>query len=281
MRHALLIASLSALLLTACGGDSGDSAPTPDADNGDAETPSRYQPELGSTWQWQLKGELDSDYQVDIYDIDLFDTPASQIAELQQQGRRVICYFSAGSYEQWRTDASQFSEAELGSTLAGWEDERWLDITSDNVRAIMSQRIALAAEKGCDGVEPDNVDGYTNNSGFNLSYADQLAFNRFLASEAHQRGLAVGLKNDLEQIVDLVDEFDFAVNEQCFEYNECDYLEPFIAAGKPVLNAEYRATYVNNSEARAALCQQSLALQFSTLILPLDLDNSFRFSCQN
>ncbi|EKE80639.1 endo alpha-1,4 polygalactosaminidase [Idiomarina xiamenensis] len=281
MRHWLLIASFSVLLLTACGSDSGDSAPTPDADNGDTGTPSRYQPELGSSWQWQLKGELDSDYQVDIYDIDLFDTPARQIAELQQQGRRVICYFSAGSYEQWRTDASQFSEAELGSTLAGWEDERWLDITSDNVRAIMSQRIALAAEKGCDAVEPDNVDGYTNNSGFNLSYADQLAFNRFLASEAHQRGLAVGLKNDLEQIVDLVDEFDFAVNEQCFEYNECDYLEPFIAVGKPVLNAEYRATYVNNSEARAALCQQSLALQFSTLILPLDLDNSFRFSCQN
>ncbi|MDX1398211.1 MAG: endo alpha-1,4 polygalactosaminidase, partial [Oceanospirillum sp.] len=74
--------------------------------------------------------------------------------------------------------------------------------------------------------------------------------------------------------------YDFSVNEQCFEYNECDTLKPFIDAGKPVLNAEYKSDYVNNtSGARDAMCAESLAKDFSSLVLPLDLDDSSRYSC--
>jgi len=68
-------------------------------------------------------------------------------------------------------------------------------------------------EKGCDGVEPDNVDGYTNDTGFNLTSNDQIQYNKFLANEAHQRGLSIGLKNNLDQIEVLEPFFDFAVNE--------------------------------------------------------------------
>lgn len=42
----------------------------------------------------------------------------------------------------------------------------------------MQARLDLAVQKGCDGVEPDNVDGYQNNSGFPLTAQDQLAYNR-------------------------------------------------------------------------------------------------------
>ena len=51
-------------------------------------------------------------------------------------------------------------------------------------------------------------------------------------------------------------------------------------AGKPVLNAEYDDAYVNNPLSRAALCTDSLNRHFSTLVLPLDLDDSFRYTCQ-
>jgi len=49
------------------------------------------------------------------------------------------------------------------------------------------------------------------------------------------------MKNDLEQIPDLISYFDWELNEQCFQYNECDQLLPFIQAGKPVFNIEYQA----------------------------------------
>ncbi|MCB1887072.1 MAG: endo alpha-1,4 polygalactosaminidase [Rhodocyclaceae bacterium] len=257
-------------------GDSGDTGGT--GGTGGTAT-SWYQPGVGITWQWQLLGNVDTSVAAALYDIDLFDVDAAQIAALQAAGHRVICYFSAGSYEGWRPDASRFQAAELGKTLDGFADERWLDVGSANVAAIMKDRLDLAVQKGCDGVEPDNVDGWDNDTGFTLSRDTQLAFNRMLASESHARGLAVGLKNALGQIPDLVGDFDFAVNEQCFEFDECDALAPFIAAGKPVLGAEYLASYVNDVAARDAMCADARQRGFSTLVLPLDLDNSFRFSC--
>ena len=238
-----------------------------------------YQPAVGVTWQWQLSGTVNTIYDVDIYDIDLFDSSAALIANLQAEGRRVICYFSAGSYEEWRSDADLFQEADLGNPLDNWPGERWLDIRSDSVRVLMQRRLDLAASKGCDAVEPDNVDGFTNRPGFQLTESDQMDYNAFLANEAHLRGLAIGLKNALEQVAALEPYFDFAVNEQCFEYEECDLLAPFIDNDKPVLNAEYRQQYVNDAGRRRALCTDAVSRHFSTLVLPLELDDTFRYSC--
>ena len=203
----------------------------------------------------------------------------SSIETFQAEGKKVICYFSAGSYEGFRADKDEFHSDDLGKMLDGWEEERWLDIRSSNVHSTMKSRLDLASSKGCDGVEPDNMDGYNNDTGFSLTANDQLAYNRFIANEAHSRGLSVGLKNDTDQVAGLVDYYDFSVNEQCFEYSECDTLTPFIASGKPVLNVEYLDKYVTDSGERATLCSNSVNMQFSTLVLPLDLDDSFRFSC--
>ena len=159
------------LMLNACGNGGDDSA----VDN-DAEW---WQPAVSNTWQWQLAGTVNTSYDVDIYDIDLFDNSADQIRRLQDDGRLVVCYFSAGSYENWRSDADDFKQTDLGKTLDGWPDERWLDIRSESVRAIMTARLDLAMEKGCDGIEPDNIDGYTNDTGFGLTAADQLEYNHF------------------------------------------------------------------------------------------------------
>ena len=239
-----------------------------------------YRPAVAATWQWQLLGAVNTQYGVDVYDIDLFDVPATLIASLQTAGKRVICYFSAGSFEDFRSDAASFRSEELGNVFDDFPNERWLDIRSPNVLAIMQLRLDMAVDKGCDGVEPDNVDGFTNNTGFSLTSANQLTFNRTIANEAHERGLSVGLKNDLDQIADLIAFFDFQVNEQCHEFDECAALDPFITAGKPVFNAEYELRLVSDEVARSQLCNAARARNFRTLILPFDLDDSFRFSCE-
>lgn len=240
-------------------------------------------PAVSDRWQWQLQpdraGRINTGYAVEVYDIDLFDAPDSVIADLHAQGRMVIAYFSAGTSESFRSDFTEFQSSDMGNTLADHPNERWLDVRSANVLRIMQARLDLAARRGFDGVEPDNVDGYTNNSGFPLTADDQLAFNRFVANEAHRRGLSVGLKNDLDQVPQLVAYFDFAVNEQCHEFNECDALKPFIDAGKPAFNAEYHATFVNSAAARDQICTDARMRNMRTLILPLDLDDSFRFAC--
>lgn len=240
-----------------------------------------YQPAAGTSWQWQLVGALNDAYDAEIYDIDLETNDAGVIQALQGAGKRVICYFSAGTYEDFRGDSDQFPEEALGNALEDFPDERWLDIRSEAIRPIIEARLDLAVTKGCDGVEPDNVDGYSNDNGFGFSADDQLAYNTFIANAAHERGLSVGLKNDLDQVEVLEPYFDFAVNEQCHQYDECDLLTPFIEADKAVLNAEYNASYRNNAVTRNQLCVDASERNFSTLILPVDLDDSFRLECLN
>lgn len=92
-------------------------------------------------------------------DIDLFDTDQPTIADLKTN-KLVICYFSAGSREDWRPDASDFKDGDTGKGLDGWAGENWLNVKSENVRNIMKTRIKMAADKGCTAVDPDNVDGF-------------------------------------------------------------------------------------------------------------------------
>ena len=223
-----------------------------------------WQPKPGTSWQWQLSGAVDTSLDVKMYDIDLFETPTATINQLKADGRIVICYFSAGSYEDWRPDADTIPAAGRGKKMAGW-DELWLDVRNSGVRDVMKKRLELAKSKGCHGVEPDNVDGYTNNTGFPLTAADQLSFNKFLAAEAHARGLSIGLKNDLHQIPQLVTIFDWALSEECMEFNECDTLAPFIKAGKAVFHVEYKGS-------QSSICAQAKTLKFDTLIKHLLLD---------
>jgi hypothetical protein len=236
--------------------------------------------DINTTWQWQLQGELNSSYNVNIYDVDLFDTTVEDIARLNSEGKSVICYFSAGSWEDWRDDNASFSESVKGNELDGWPGEKWLNIADESLKSIMRARLDLARDKGCKGVEPDNVDGYTNDTGFTLTAQDQLKYNKFLVYEAHKRELSIALKNDLNQIEELVYYFDFALNEQCHFYNECNLMQPFIDANKAVLNAEYDEKYVDNTDgARDDMCTSANNQGLKTLVLPMDLNDTFRISC--
>jgi hypothetical protein len=244
-RSATRLFALAAMLaLAACGGggssDTTTEAPAPAASQPTAPGTGSalWTPTVADTWQWQIKGAIDTSHAASVYDIDLFDAPQATIDALKGQGRRVVCYFSAGSSENWRSDFSRFNAADMGSPLDSWPGERWLDTRSANVRAIMQSRLDLAVTKRCDGVEPDNMDAYQNQPGFALSAETQLDYNRFIAREARARGLAVGLKNDVDQLAALEPEFDFAVNEQCHQYAECGGYSVFTNNGKPVFNAE-------------------------------------------
>ncbi|RLN73950.1 hypothetical protein BBO99_00009170, partial [Phytophthora kernoviae] len=231
-----------------------------------------WKPTPDTSYQIQLSGTLDLSYDVNAYDIDIFDTPNTTIAELQQRGIKVICYFSAGTYEDWRTDKDRYASDIIGTPLDEWEGESWVDIRSSALREIISDRMKLAQAKGCDGVDPDNVDGAFNDNGFDLTADDQLDFNIFLASTAHDLDLTVGLKNDLDQIKDLVSHFDFAVNEQCVQYDECDVVVPFIDQDKPVFGIEY-------SGDKTSGCATANSLNFDTLFKTLSLQGE-RYSCR-
>jgi hypothetical protein len=238
-----------------------------------------WHPPANTTWQWQLTDlPVDSSFDVDMYDIEMFDNEAGAVATLHTQGRKVVCYISVGSWEDWRPDADQFPASVLGNDYEGWPGERWLDIRQiDLLTPIMRARLDQCQAKGFDGVEPDNIDGYTNDTGFPLTYQDQLDYNLWLADEAHARGLSIGLKNDGEQVADLLPHFDWALTEDCFAQDWCDKAAPFIVAGKAVFVAEYTDELTLN-QFLDRVCPQAGTLGFSAILKNRDLD-AWRRAC--
>jgi hypothetical protein len=198
-----------------------------------------WKPPRHLTWYWQLQGTVNNAEPVAAYDIDGFENSAAEVTTLHGQGKRVICYIDVGTAEEWRPDYSEFPKSVLGRSN-GWPGERWLDIRQlGMLEPIMAARFQMCREKGFDAVEPDNIEGYANKTGFPLTAAEQLTYNEWVADEVHSLGMAVLQKNDSEQTPELLPYFDGALSEQCNQYKECASFEPYLAAGEPVLNAEY------------------------------------------
>jgi endo-alpha-1,4-polygalactosaminidase (GH114 family) len=238
-----------------------------------------WRPSVNTTWQWQLTElPIDQSFDVDVYDIELFDNDASTVAALHAQGRQVVCYVSVGSWENWRPDADQFPPSVIGNDYEGWPDEKWLDIRHiDLLAPIMRARFDQCQAKGFDGIEPDNIDAYTNDTGFPLTYQDQLNYNIWLANEAHARGLSIGLKNDEGQVGDLLPYFDWALTEDCFADEWCAEMEPFIAAGKAVFAVEYTDQFTTNQFLNQ-VCPQAVTMNFNAILKNRDLD-AWRQAC--
>ncbi|OQY80763.1 MAG: endo alpha-1,4 polygalactosaminidase [Anaerolineae bacterium UTCFX3] len=280
-RILILAALIASSALSSCDADStgeNDSSPLLPASptteillpsTSSPNSPTWWRPSAGLTWQWQIgDNDIDTSIEAEVYDIDLYVDQAI-IDELHVKGRKVICYISVGSWEDWRPDKDQFPAEVLGKEYEGWAGEKWLDIRRmDLLAPILLARLDLCQAKGFDAVEPDNMEVWTNDTGFPLTYDDQLKFALWLADEAHKRGLAIGQKNASDQVKDLVNVYDFAITEDYFYYNEADAMIPYIEANKPVFAAEY--TDLPGDFAK--FCEQAKQLNFSAILKHRGLD---------
>lgn len=228
-----------------------------------------WTPEPGQAFQVQYEGELDLSVEVDIISLDLFETSVEDIAGLHLRGIKVLCYLNAGAWEKWRPDQADFPESVLGFHYRGWPGERWLDIRQLEVlQPILTSRLDLCLAKGFDGVEPDNLDGYDNKTGFAITPEDQLNFNRWLARTAHERGLGIGLKNNPDQAQLLIDSFDWITTENCFKEQWCEQVSIFVQAGKPVFAIEYREEGMERDD----FCHQAARLGMDAILKNESLD---------
>jgi hypothetical protein len=221
-----------------------------------------------------------------VYDIDMEYNTAATVDALHAQGKKVICYIDVGVYETYRDDADKFqalSPRIWGKADSGWNDSYWLDIRRiDELAPIMKARMQRCKDKGFDAIEPDEMTGWSNASGFPLSYADQIAYNKAVAGWAHEIGISVGMKGDLEQAHDLAPFFDWNLTEECYQYRECTSvynpaddktypgLQSFTKLNKAVWVAEYKSF---TSARWSAICSDSRTRHFNTATYKLGLPN--------
>jgi hypothetical protein len=252
-----LAAALAAVLLGAigCGGATSDPAA------------SRWRPAAGASWQWQLSGAVDTSLPVAVYDID-WESDGAVVAALHALGRRAICYVNVGAWEDWRPDAAEFPAGAIGADYPGWPGEKFLDIRSAQVRAVLERRFDTCRAKAFDAIEPDNMDVFELGaaSGFPLTTDDGIAYARWLAGAAHRRGLGIGQKNAASITGAVHPSFDWALSEGCYaDGNWCPDFQPYLDAGRPVFMCEYQAATF------AAACSWAVPRGYSPILKGLDL----------
>jgi hypothetical protein len=184
-----------------------------------------------------------------VYDIDGQGSTAADVAAIHAAGAIAVCYVDVGSLEQGRPDYDQFPASVIGPPVQGWPGESWLLVTAANQPTLLplmkARFVDWCQAKGFDAIEPDNLDAWTNIS--NVSEADNVAYDLAIGALAHALPLSIGLKNvmtdlDPSQYPSFLSTFDWALNEQCYEYQECGTYTAagsFIPAGKAVFDVEY------------------------------------------
>lgn len=184
------------------------------------------------TWDWQLSDANSSLVlrDADMIDIDGFDNTAATVAQIHARtaptlpSERAICYLDMGGWEEYRPDASSWPAAAVGKTIAGWPQERWVDVRQlSSLEPVIDSRLQMCAAKGFDGVEIDDIDGWTQaaQTGFPLTAGDAQAWLAYMANEAHSLGMFVLWKNDPYLASWATHYFDGAISEQCYQYTEC------------------------------------------------------------
>jgi len=305
LRRVAAVVAIVAVIAGACSRDQHTSPPPRPGPPSNPAPPSNpipvpaagvWKPRPGTTWQWQITGKVDTSVSpATMFDVDLSDAMPSArtvpvpgfgavtwpagvnagiIPRLHAMGKTVICYMDSGAYESYRPDAKLFPTSVLGGGT-GWDGERWLDLRPaswSRFAPIVWSRMDVARSIGCDGVEPDQNNPIGNKPGFLITVADQTAWYLEVARQAHARHLSVGMKNGIESVNPLtVRAFDWALNEECFQYDECKTLLPFVRAGKAVFQVEYQGD-------PAAFCPIARQNGFSSMKKRLELD-SWRKSC--
>ncbi len=230
----------------------------------------------GNHWQWQLSGVVDETVLDHVsgpkmYDIDSEEATPELISRLQAKGIYVVCYVESGDWNRQRADAGDYAPEILGRTIDGFPDEKFVNInavdgppgpTGKTLRDIMTARLDRAQAKGCDGIEPDLDDLHNYKTGFVITQADQVAFNTNMIKAAHARGMSMGLKNGASsttgpgsferQMLDAG--ADWALNEECNQFNECVGYTQFISAGRAVFQVEYLDNQRKPYRGRAGTC---------------------------
>jgi hypothetical protein len=225
-----------------------------------------WQPRLGLHWQIQLVGTIDTAIEAEMFDIDVSATQEIQI--LRDRGRAIVCDFSAGTFESWRSDATSVPSEALGNPVADFPQERWLDIRNATVRQVMAARMDLAAASGCAGVRPESLDGVLSDTGFSITRQDQIEYDREIAAMAHARGLSIGFTGgDAELAAAVLTDFDWALALACVSRGDCSEVAPFTAAGKVVFLVEY-----GDASSATDACLQAAGLGFDTIVKNSSLD---------
>jgi hypothetical protein len=232
-----------------------------------------WQPKAGVSFDWELDDiNSKANFTGDVVDVDAFTTSAETVAALHAKGKKVIAYLSVGTLEDDRPDGSLLPAEVLGKKYTEWPHEKWIDIRQlDKIKPWLNSRINMILKKKFDAIEPDNLDGYTNTTGFPLTEKDAHNYMDYLITLAHENGLGIGQKNVPDVSADYAAKFDWVLTEDAFNQKWQLQVQPYIKLNKPVFAVEY-SDVTSQSKFDNEFCPAAAKLGYTAIFKKRDLD---------
>ena len=277
MQIASVVFPIACLLFTAisCTSDSIDADTVNVVDGTDlpSDKTEWWKPAIGISFDWDLNDLTDHDhFETDVVDVDAFTTTKEEVAALHAEGKKVIAYLSVGTFEKDRPDGHLLPKEVVGRIYDEWPDEKWLDIRQiDKLKPWLNSRFNMVIQKGFDAIEPDNIDSYSNETGFDIEEADTKKYLDYLVKLAHENGLGIGQKNVPELAGEFSSKFDWALTEDAFVQGFQNDMTVFITKGKPVFAVEYTDEIAQNAF-QSNVCPKAKAMKFYAILKKRDLD---------
>lgn len=278
MKPYLLI--LLAVIFSACQKDTIDVSNQIDQNPLPSDKTTWWQPEANVSFDWYLDDLEDGDtFDATVVDVDAFTTTAAQVSKLHAQGKKVIAYLSVGTIEDDRPDVSLLPAEVVGKKYPEWPHEKWLDIRQlEKLKPWLNSRYNMIIAKGFDAIEPDNLDSYSNESGFKITEDDTRKYCDLLISLAHKNGLGIGQKNVPEISAEYSKKFDWVLTEDAFDQGWQNQLQPYTLLHKPVFAVEY-TDETSQSKFSGSVCLQAKTLGYFALLKKRSLDK-WKFNCK-
>ncbi|RYP64528.1 hypothetical protein DL771_008717 [Monosporascus sp. 5C6A] len=215
----------------------------------------------GVKWQFEIQDPLLVPANTDdplepedaqVWDIDLWHAYKNPeiVRRLHARQKTVICYFNFGAVQREDCDFDLWLDQGLWNGTwygdAGGNDpycEKYVDLQDPAVLELLRRRLRTAADAGCDGVDPDNIDVYTVDDRINLQQNAQIIRDMaaYAKSSEVSKQMLFGQKNAQEMVPELVGTLDFAVLENCIREDFCSEFNAYVNSNppKPVVAIEY------------------------------------------
>ncbi|ASZ12571.1 endo alpha-1,4 polygalactosaminidase [Chitinophaga pendula] len=232
-----------------------------------------WKPTAGISFDWVLDDvNSNNTFSGTVVDVDAFTTSPATVASLHAKGHKVIAYLSVGTLENDRNDASLLPAEVIGKRYDQWPKERWLDIRQiDKLKPWLNSRFNMIIQKGFDGIEPDNLDGFATVTGFSLTESDARKYMDYLITTAHANGLSIGQKNVADLSADYSSKFDWALTEDAFQQGWQERMTPYARLNKPVFAVEYTDN-TSQQKFETTFCPQAAKLGFTAILKHRNLD---------
>jgi hypothetical protein len=226
-----------------------------------------------ATWDWQQNEPYEFGRKLDVFvTTPGRDTRTGVVRMSMINKTKVVCPVSVGTVASTDFFANMYPPQVVGNAVEGRAETHYLDIRNMNaILLLVGKRFNKCQAEQHSVILATDLDSHLVDGDFDISAEDVVAYATALAKIAHDLDMEIVQKDVPDLTPQLVDIFDFALTESCYQDGWCGDMQPYLNAGKIVLDAEYNDRPINWAEACEYAANNGISMILKDRDLTADL----------